>query len=100
MRVATFFVIAALMSCRSQQAAVTTGNTDTLSFADVTPRDSADSSLITPRVITEPTVVVFLLEAEDTFSADVQAEAMDELKTTRERIQPRQPRRNIKEVPD
>ena len=99
MRVATFFVIAALMSCRSQQAAVTTGNTDTLSFADVTPRDSADSSLLTPRVITEPTVVVFWLAAADTFSADDQAEALDELNSTTEGIQPTLSRHNIKLVP-
>jgi len=99
MRVATFFVIAALMSCRSQQAAVTTGNTDTLSFADVTPRDSADSSLLTPRVITEPTVVVFWPAAADTFSADDQAEALDELNSTTEGIQPTLARHNIKLVP-
>jgi len=99
MRVATLFVIAALVSCRSQQAAVTTGNTDTLSFADVTPRDSADSSLLTPRVITEPTVVVFWLAAADTFSADDQAEALDELNSTTEGIQPTLARHNIKLVP-
>ncbi|HEX9217506.1 MAG TPA: hypothetical protein VF864_11080 [Gemmatimonadales bacterium] len=76
-----------------------TRNADSLSFADVTPRNSADSSLLTPRVITEPTVVVFWLAAADTFSADDQAEALDELNSTTERIEPTLGRHNIKLVP-
>ena len=99
MRLATLFILAGLVSCRSQQAVITTGNADTLSFADVTPRDSADSSLLAPRVITEPTVVVFWLAAADTFSADDQAEALDELNSTTERIEPTLGRHNIKLVP-
>ena len=94
-----FLVIAALVSCRSQQAAVTTGNGDTLRFADVTPRDSADSSLLAPRVITQPTVIVFWLAAADTFSADDQAEALDELNASTEGIAPMLARHNIKLVP-
>ena len=86
MRAATLFAIALLASCRSQNAAVTTRNTDTASYADVTPRDSADSSLLKPRVITEPTVVVFWLSGADTLSADDQAQALDELNATTEGI--------------
>src|SRR2546427_6701221 len=99
MRAATFLVTAVFVSSRPPQAAVTTRNADSLSFADVTPRDSADSSLLTPRVITEPTVVVFWLAAADTFSADDQAEALDELNSTTERIEPTLGRHNIKLVP-
>ena len=99
MRAATFLVIAGFVSCRPQQVAVMTRNADSLSFADVTPRNSADSSLLTPRVITEPTVVVFWLAAADTFSADDQAEALDELNSTTERIEPTLGRHNIKLVP-
>ena len=99
MRLATLFILAGLVSCRSQQAAITTGNADTLSFADVTPRDSADTSLLAPRVITEPTVVVFWLAAADTFSADDQAEALDELNATTEGLAPMLARHSIKLVP-
>jgi len=92
-------LIACLVSCRSQQGAVTTRNGDTLSFADVAPAGSADSTLLTARVVTEPTVVVFWLAGADTFSADDQAEALDELNSTTERIAPMLARHNIKLVP-
>jgi len=78
-----------LASCRSQNAAVTTRTTDTLGFADVTPRDSADTSLSKARVITEPTVVVFWLAGADTLSAADQAEALDELNTRPKTSRPR-----------
>lgn len=87
------------MSCRSQQAAVTTTGADSLNFADMAPADSADSLLLTPRVVTEPTVIVFWLAAADTFSAEDQAEALDELNSTTEGIAPRLARHNIKLVP-
>ena len=92
-------MVACLAACRSQQAAVTTRNTDTLSFADVNPAGSADSVLLTPRVVTEPTVLVFWLAAADTFSADDQAEALDELNSTTEGIAPMLAHHNIKLVP-
>jgi hypothetical protein len=85
------------VACRSQHAAVATA--DTLSFAAVTPTDSADSTLLAPRVVTEPTVVVFWLAGADTFSADDQAEALDELNNTTESIAPTLTRHNIKLVP-
>ena len=78
MRAATLITFVLLASCRSQNAAVTIRTSDTLSFADMTPRDSADTSLSKPRVITEPTVVVFWLTGADTLSAADQAEALDE----------------------
>jgi len=99
MRAATLLAITCLVSCRSQQAAVTTGNADSLSFAEVASADSADSVLLKPRVVTEPTVVVFWLAAADTFSADDQAEALDELNSTTEGIAATLARHNIKLVP-
>jgi hypothetical protein len=99
MRAATFITLVLLASCRSQNAAVTTRTTDTLGFADVTPRDSADTSLSKARVITEPTVVVFWLAGADTLSAADQAEALDELNNTTEEIAPTLARHNIKLVP-
>ena len=100
MRAATLITIALLASCRPQNAAVTTRDADTLSFADVTPRDSAaDSALLKPRVITGPTVIVFWLAGADTLSADDQAEALDELNYTTEGIASTLARHNIKLVP-
>src|SRR6266545_1903650 len=99
MRAATLIALTLLASCRPQNAAVTTGSSDTLSFADMTSRDSADTALNTPRVISEPTVVVFWLAGADTLSADDQAEALDELNYTTEGIAPTLSRHNIKLVP-
>jgi len=63
------------------------------------PRDSADTSLSTPRVVTGPTVVVFWLAGADTLSADDQAEALDELNYTTEGIAPTLQRHHITLVP-
>ena len=99
MRAATFIAIALLSACRSQNAAVTTRNADTLSYADVTARDSADSALLKPRVVTEPTVIVFWLAAADTLSADDQAAALDELNYTTEGLAPTLTQHHITLVP-
>jgi hypothetical protein len=98
MRAATLFALALLASCRTQNASVASRSGDTLSFADVSPGDSADSTLVTPRLVTEPTVIVFWLSAADSFSADDQAEALEELNFTTERIALRLARANIRLV--
>jgi hypothetical protein len=99
MRAATLIAITLLVSCRPQNAAVTDRASDSVSFADMSPRNSADTSLSTPRVITEPTVVVFWLSGADTLSAADQAEALDELNYTTEGIAPTLARHNIKLLP-
>jgi hypothetical protein len=102
MRAATLIAIAALASCRPQQANVpttTTRNPDSLTFADVTPTDSADSALLKPRIVSEPTVLVFWLAAADTFTADDQSEALQELNAATEALAPALSRHNIKLVP-
>jgi hypothetical protein len=99
MRAATLVAILLLASCRPQNASIAARGSDTLNLADVTPGDSADSALLTPRVVTEPTVVVFWLAAADTFTADDQAEALDNLNYYTERIAPALARHSIKLVP-
>jgi hypothetical protein len=99
MRVATFIAVAALGACRPHNAAVATQQADTVDLADFSPADSADSILQTPRVVTGPTVVVFWLAGADTFSADDQAEALDELNFATERIAPVLARHSITLVP-
>ena len=99
MRAATLIAIVLLVSCRSQNASIATRD-DTLSFADVGSADSADdSALVAPRLVTGPTVIVFWLASADTFSADDQAEALDELNFATEQIAPVLARNNIKLLP-
>ena len=103
MRAATliaYIAFAVLAACRTQNAAVSGQGTDsTLSFADVGSADSADSVLLTPRLVTGPTVVVFWLASADTFSADDQAEALDELNFATEQIAPTLAQNHIELVP-
>jgi hypothetical protein len=95
MRAATLIAVALVISCKPQNAAVTTRTSDSLGLGDMTPRDSADTSLSKPRVITGPTVVVFWLAGADTLSAADQAESLDELNYTTEGISPTLARHNI-----
>src|SRR5436309_8394932 len=99
MRAATFIAITLLISCRPHNAAVTDRTSDTLGFAEMTPRDSADTSLSKARVITGPTVVVFWLSGADTLSADDQAQALDELNATTEGIAPTLAQHHITLIP-
>jgi hypothetical protein len=99
MRPATLLAIALLASCRAQNPSVVARNDDSLNAADITPHDAADSALRSPRLITQPTVVVFWLAAADTLSADDQAEALDELNFTTEDIVATLKQHNIKLVP-
>jgi hypothetical protein len=101
MRAAMFFLLTLVASCRSQNAAVTTRQTipDSVALGDVTPRDSADSVLLAPRVIRGPTVVVFWLAGADTFTAADQAEALDELNSTTQGIAATLKQHNITLVP-
>jgi DNA-binding beta-propeller fold protein YncE len=100
MRSATLFIIVfVLAGCHNRNAAVATRDTDSVSFIDASPRDTTDSALLTPRVITGPTVIVFWLQAADSFSADDQAQALDELNNTTESVAPTLDRNNIKLLP-
>jgi hypothetical protein len=99
MRAATLVAVVLLASCRTHNASVAGRSGDTLAFAAVSPSDSADSVLLMPRVVTEPTVIVFWLASADTFSADEQAEALDELNFTTEHLAPTLARHRIQLVP-
>ena len=101
MRAATLCFAVLIVSCRSQNAAVTTHppEDDSALVGDVAPRDSADSLLLVPRVVTGPTVIVFWLSGADTLTAADQAEALDELNATTQGIVTTLKQHNITLVP-
>jgi len=88
-----------LAACRSRSAAVATRDADSLTLGNASDRDSSDSALLAPRVITGPTVIVFCLPAADSFSAEDQAQALDELNNTTESVAPTLQRNDIKLLP-
>ncbi len=91
--------IALLAACHGRSAAVATRDVDSLTLTETSPGDSADSSLLTPRVVTGPTVIVFWLPAADSFSADDQAQALDDLNNTTESVAPTLERNKIRLLP-
>ena len=100
MRAAIFVAIVAFAACRPQQPAAAPHATapDTVDIARAG-ADSADSALLRPRVITEPTVVVFWIAAADTFSAEDQSQALDDMNYATEQIAPELKDHDIKLVP-
>jgi hypothetical protein len=94
MRAATLVALALFVGCQSRSA-----DRDSLDVAAITPRDSADSVLLTPRVVTGPTVLVFWLPAADTLPAPDQAAALDDLTFYTDRIAPILARHAITLVP-
>jgi hypothetical protein len=64
-----------------------------------TPKDSADSVLLTPRVVTGPTVIVFWLVSADTLPTPDQASALDDLTYYTDRVAPTLARHDIKLIP-
>lgn len=81
-------VLLALVGCHDSRSASRTSTADTLDAADYIPRDSVDSALNTPRVITERTVVVFWVHAGDTLHPDDAASALEDLNYYTEKVSP------------
>jgi hypothetical protein len=59
---------------------------DTLETADYVPRDSLDSALNAPRVITRPTVVVFWVHAGDTLNPEDASSALEDMNYYTEKV--------------
>jgi hypothetical protein len=95
-----FLFIGILSSCRgAPREAYVPNRSDSLAFSEMATHDSADTALLTPRVITSPTVIVFWLPAADTFTADDQAQALDDLNNATDHIAPTLKRHNITLLP-
>jgi hypothetical protein len=73
-------------ACQTRPLARETSRGDSLDFTRLVPRDSTDSTLRIPRVITEPSVVLFWLRAADTLGADERADTFDDLKYYTEQV--------------
>lgn len=91
--------VAALASCQGRGASAGSRNDDSLSFSDIVPRDSADSVLLRPRVVTGPTVLVFWLLAADSLPVPDQASVLDDLTYATDRVAALLARHEIQLVP-
>ncbi len=79
----------AVIACGDSRSADRGPTADTLDAADAyIPRDSVDSVLNTPRLITDRTVVVFWIHAGDTLNADDAASALEDLNYYTDKVSP------------
>ena len=85
MRWASFFVLS-LLACKDGRSTARTSAADSLDAAEYIPRDSVDSALNAPRLITDRTVIVFWVHAGDTLNADDAASALEDLNYYTEKV--------------
>ena len=86
MRIGALVALLCVAGCRARPQETTVLQSDSVDLAQLVPRDSTDGTLLIPRVVTEPSVVLFWLPAADTLGADDQAEAFDDLKYYTEQV--------------
>jgi hypothetical protein len=80
-------VVLGLCACRGPRSASRAPVADTLDAAEAyIPRDSVDSVLNTPRLITDRTVLVFWIHAGDTLNAEDAASALEDLNYYTEKV--------------
>ena len=86
MRLRALLVLVLTLGCRGHPASrsAATGERADLGLRD--PKDSADSVLKTPRVVSGPSVVVFWLAEADTLNPEDAASAYDELSAATEGV--------------
>ena len=75
-----------LVACQGADSGARTPAADTLDAAEYVPRDSLDSLLNTPRVISTPTVVVFWTHAGDTLHPEDAASVLQDLNYYTEKV--------------
>jgi len=88
MKYAALLAFAAMTGCRPRPFAGTAHGADSLSVVRLVPRDSTDSTLRIPRVVREPSVVLFWLKAADTLATDDRADTFDDLEYYTEQVAP------------
>ena len=88
MRIRALVVVLGVFACQTRPHARGTAGSDSTDLAGLVTQGSVDSTLLIPRVITEPSVVLFWLRAADTLGADDRTDTFDDLKYYTEQIAP------------
>ncbi len=81
-------VLVGIAACQTRGLPRMTRRADSLDLAELVPRDSMAAPRLAPRVIAEPSVVLFWLRAADTLSVDDQSQAFDDFKYYTEQVAP------------
>ncbi len=88
MRIGALVALLCVVACRTRSLARTAQEGDSVDLARLVPRDSTDGTLLVPRLVAEPSVVLFWLRAADTLAAADRADTFDDLKYYTEQIAP------------
>src|SRR2546426_12377544 len=88
MRIGALVALLCVAACRTRPLDRMAQKSDSLEFARIGPQDSTNGSLLVPRVVVEPSVVLFWLRAADTMAAEDRADTFDDLKYYTEQIAP------------
>ena len=80
MRIGALVALLCVAACRARPQETTALHSDSVDLAQLVPHDSTDGTLLIPRVVTEPSVVLFWLRAADTLAADDRADTFEDLK--------------------
>ena len=92
MRIGALVALLCVAACRTRPLDRMAQRSDSLEFARLGPQDSTDGALdgtlLIPRVVAEPSVVLFWLRAADTMAAEDRADTFDDLKYYTEQIAP------------
>ncbi len=88
MRYGVLLTLACAAACQSRGVTRGRARADSLALPGLLRRDSTTNALRRPRLVGEPSVVLFWLRAADTLNADDQAEAFDDLQYYTEEVVP------------
>ena len=88
MRIGALVALLCVAACRTRSLARMAQQSDSVEFARIGPQDSTAGALLVPRVVTQPSVVLFWLRAADTMAAEDRADTFDDLKYYTEQIAP------------
>jgi hypothetical protein len=80
--------LASVTSCQARTLTKLHHSGDSLDLAGLVARDSLARPPVAPRVIAEPSVVVFWLRSADTLGVDDQSQAFDDLRYYTEQVAP------------
>src|SRR5690349_10949983 len=88
MRIGALVALLCVAACRTRSLARMAQQSDSVEFARLGPQDSTHGALLVPRVVAQPSVVLFWLRAADTMAAEDRADTFDDLKYYTEQIAP------------